>query len=161
MNDETYPPETGRAQVPPVDETPQTQVALQEPPPPPNVPPIAVAGGSQPNKPPKQKIDWPFAILGFFTPPVALAVAGAALNLLASSGTLAPVFGSLGALLQVAVVIAAIAAFVVGSRRGNNKLRSFAIGALWAYVAYTLIALIAFGACLISLGGGGAGLFGG
>ncbi len=154
---ETYPPEGDQGRdVPPV------QTATSQPPAvPPTGPPVATMTPPPPPGPrPKRKLDWPFAILGFLASPVLLVAASAAAAALSRAGLPVSFIGSIGGLLQVAVVIAAIAAFVVGTRRENNRLRSFAVGALWSFVAYMLIALLAFGACLITLTGNN-GLFGG
>ncbi|HET6352021.1 MAG TPA: hypothetical protein VFG89_07830 [Coriobacteriia bacterium] len=154
---ESYPPNGD--QVP--------EVPAEQPPIAPEVPiapePAAFSVGQPPSvpslepgqKPPKKKIDWVFFVLGLLAPSVVLLIAGGLINWFSTIGAAVSLVGGLGGLLQLAVVGGAIAAYVVGNRTGNNRWRSFGIGALWSYIVYMLVALLAFGACLISLGSGG------
>lgn len=142
---ETYPPEDVSAIVPPAE-----QPAPAEPP---AAPPAQPPAG-------KPKVRWGFFALGFITPSaVYMLVASIVSTINDATDTAAGLPGSLVAvvlsLATLGVAVGMIAAFVVGNRRENPRLRSFGLGGLISYAVTMLISLLAFGACLLTLGGTG------
>lgn len=138
---ETYPPEGDRS----VGERPPETGEL-------------LPGVPQP--PRKQELHWQFALLGF-------AAAGAlSLGIAIGAGVVGnttdvalSIIGPIASLVELAVFVGIIVAWILGRRNGNNRLRSFGIGGLIAYTSMMLYGLLAVGACFVSLGMGG-GLFG-
>lgn len=108
-------------------------------------------------KPPegnKQKADWTFSVLGFFTPWVANIVLWMVFAAAADALSNHPrILAYSPVLLEVVVFAGMLVAFVWGRRSGNNKLRSFGFGGLIAYVSAVLLSLLAFGACFVILSG--------
>jgi hypothetical protein len=113
-------------------------------------------------KPPtrnKRKLDWPFAVLGFFTPWVATLAIGLGFNAATDALSNHPrIMGYGPGAVEVAVFAGLLVAFVMGRRNGDNRLRSFGLGGLICYVAAVLLGLLVFGACFVILSG--PGLFG-
>jgi hypothetical protein len=132
------PPETG--ELPRTGELPDSYVTDPTFVPPPPAPP----------RPPKQKLHWGFALLGFVTPwPVVIAAAWG-FSLIDDGSSALP--GALAVGLIAFWLL--VAAWISGRRSGNNRLRSYGIGGLVAYIATVLLSLLAVGACFISLGKG-------
>jgi hypothetical protein len=135
---ETYPPEDdmGRGAPPEPD-------AISGPPAPGDVP------GRH-----KQKVHKGYAVLGFFTPWLVSAVFGFASSVFSNFydlfNGLLPVISA--SALGIGVFVGMLLAFLIGRRRGDNRLRSFGLGGLIAYAATVLFSLLAFGACFVLLG---------
>ena len=110
----------------------------------------------------KLKTDIGFFLLGLFTPIVVGGVAGALMTALSSvmpyddaSGVAMGVLGiALNALVPLMLVLFLVA-WLIGKQKGNVRLASFGKGGLWAYAVGALLALLAFGTCVIALSGSG------
>jgi len=110
--------------------------------------------GMPPEDPKKQKIDGPFALLGFFTPWVANALIWWVFTVAADALSNHPrILAYSPVVLEIAVFGGMLLAFVWGRSKGDNRLRSFGLGGLIAYVSAILIGLLAFGACWVILSG--------
>jgi hypothetical protein len=101
-------------------------------------------------KPPKQKLQWGFALLGFATPWV-VSFAGGWLLSVVDDGSYTLVAGILLGLIVFGLMLAA---WIVGRRNGDNRLRSFGIGGAVAYIATVLFSLLAVGACFLTYNSG-------
>lgn len=120
-------------------------------PPPPPRPPYApvVPAEPDPSKPPKAKLHWGYALLGFVTPWILNYVGG----VLMADTWLASSFSALYAVSELGIIAGVVAAYLIGRSRGNNRLRSFGIGGLTSYVVSVLLGLLLVGACFLSLSG--------
>lgn len=150
---EDMPAQPGSAQpsepVSEIPAPPQPPANVQMPPPSPPAG-MGVQPPRQSDLAPKPKTDVGFFILGFFAP----AVIGAGLSAIAGllqSGIL----GGIASLLFFPMFAGVLVAFIVGKRSGNVRLWSFGKGGLWAYGVGALVALLAFGTCLVTLNNGG------
>ena len=109
-------------------------------------------------KPPKPKLHWGFAVLGFVVAGVASWGMGAAATaLLGYTSWSVGLVGPIAIILEFALFAGMVIAAVEGRRNGNNSLRSFGIGGLVAYMATVLVSLLAVGACFVSIAGSGLG----
>jgi hypothetical protein len=111
-------------------------------------------GGGVPEEPAKRKLATGWFALGFFVPLVAYAVSFMLLLGGISSGGGSWLGYGLPAL-NVAVFLAAAAAWLVGRAKGNNALRSLGLGALASYAVTALLGMLLFGACMVAYNGGG------
>lgn len=107
---------------------------------------------------PRQKPIVRFVVLGLFGVLVANCVlsygAAYAINSLYESlGDLMPPLALLGWLPAVLLFAASATAFLVGRRRGDNRMRSLGLGGMLAYAAVALIGLLVFGSCMLIVTG--------
>jgi len=166
---ETYPPDGDQGQgVPPVPEPPHDAAAFEGGVQPPTAeqpasapvtpPPYAPEPSETPSKP---KLHWGFAALGFFTPWLLSALAGAAFGALATvmaeSSLPFGILSQIPAVIGLLVFIGMLVAWQAGRGRGDNRLRSFGLGGVVSYAVILLLGLLAFGACFLLLGTGGLG----
>lgn len=113
----------------------------------PPAPPLAPGTGPGIGQP-KQKLDIPLFILGFFSPIVFLVLSGL-LSVALQSDLLVFAVQSLSSLLFVAF----IAMFAIGKAKRNRRLWSYGLGGLAAHAVGALLLLLAFGTCLVALSG--------
>lgn len=148
MNDETRPSEEVTPPAPPE----------WSPPP---APPVAFEEGGG-----KRKIDVGMFLLGLATPFLVLAIVSAIAtgvsDLLYGGTTGEPtpfvagigvVVGFLPMVLMLGTFVGSLISLIVGRSKGNNRLRSFGLGGIWAFGGMLLLGLLAFGACFIALSG--------
>lgn len=152
---EMQPPESEQVPTPPLaeqaGETPPAETPAGLP-----SPPV----GASPRV--KRKVHGGYFTLGFLTPIAVggIMVGGAALLSMTNlGGPGAAILGIGGQALGAAVIVGMVVAMVVGTSKGNDRLRSYGLGGLVAYAAAALLSLLVFGACLVTLGG--SSLFGG
>lgn len=130
-------------------------------------PPVEPAPPSRPAPTPippaKPKTNVGFFILGLFAPYVIggiiLGLMTALSNAMMYSDATAPLFGVLGIAMNSITPLlffAFLAAWLIGKQKGNVRLASFGKGGMWAYAIGALLALLAFGTCIIALGTGGS-----
>ena len=134
---ETSPPENGTVQVSP-----------EQPPAPPKQPPVYAY--PEPVPPDKPKTNVPMFLVGLVTP---IAI-GLLLIWLANALDPQTVFSGLAfpGLFSLLFVVFLVL-FLKSRQSGESKLRSFAKGAMWAYITVPLFLLVAFGTCLIGING--------
>lgn len=126
-------------------------VAEMPPPVPPASPPFAGVAGPPPGEP-KPKLDWAFFALGFVTPwLVGLLITAPGILGFAAG----PVLASFGGLLIFGMIAGQFAAWIIGRKNGNNRLRSWGLGGLAAFLVQLAAVLLFFGACLIAFQTGG------
>jgi hypothetical protein len=110
----------------------------------------------------KPKLHWGFALLGLAATGLlswGIAIGASAIGSTLASDTAYNVIGPVAVLLEVALFAGMMFAWIRGRRHDENRLRSFGLGGLIAYLAMMLLSLLAVGACFVSLGTGGS-LFG-
>lgn len=104
--------------------------------------------------PAKPALDKGFAAMGCVTPIVVGALIGFLGQALSDvSYDAANVLSVLTGGLQLGFLVAAVACWLIGRQNGNNRLRSFGIGALMYYVGGMLLFLLLFGACAVLMSG--------
>lgn len=115
-----------------------------------------------PEPPRKPTLQWGFALLGFVATGVlslGITFGASVVGSSIASDLALNLLGPIALLLELAVFVGMLIAWIVGRSKGNNRLRSFGIGGLVMFLAAMLFSLLAVGACFVSLGTGG-GLFG-
>lgn len=107
-------------------------------------------GGLAPLPDAKLKTHAGFFVAGLLTPFALSALTSVVGGLLANvpNGAVSVVFGLVG-LTGPVLFVGVMIAFLVGKQRGDTKLMSFGKGGLIAYAATFLLALLAFGSCLV------------
>jgi len=137
------PPETSEAPAAAPPEAPQPPTGGYAPPMPPGQP-------APPAPRVKLKTSIPMFLLGLAT---SAAVFFLAIWLANSVAAIANVVGIAWPLLMLALFFVFLGLLLTARKNGNAPLRSFAMGAMWAYAAIPLFLLVAFGSCLIGLNG--------
>jgi len=91
-----------------------------------------------------------FLVLGLLAPFALSILTGIVGGLLANigNGALSPILAFTG-LSGPALFVGVLIAYLVGKQKGNSKLMSFGKGGVIAYVTMFLLALLAFGSCLV------------
>ena len=98
----------------------------------------------EPAEPPKRirrKVDWPFLLLGFFTP--------AALYGLVGFTSLPDTLANLAPWLFVAHFVGSLIALILGRQNKIERLRSYGLGGVVFYGVVLLALLLLFGSCLL------------
>lgn len=110
----------------------------------------------------KLKTDIGFFLLGLFAPIVIGGLAGGLMTALSSAMTYSDassvLVGVLGLMMNALVplmFVAFLVSWLVGGQKGNVKLASFGKGGVLAYAIGALLALLAFGTCVIALSSSG------
>jgi hypothetical protein len=114
-------------------------------------PPPALDDLLEPAEPPeKPKTDVKFFLLGLFTPVVLELLTIPAWFALDSWG--GPVVGVVNMALPVLFLVF-LFLFLWGKSKQRVQVWSYGKGGMWAYAAYVLVALLAFGTCIVGLQG--------
>lgn len=131
----------------------------------PQVPGVPAPPGAEPPLPgediplpAKPKLVPGFVVLGFLTPWLLAVGIGLlstlAVNAMQFNDTTGWLLGLIGVALNsipVLLFFGFMAMWLVGRNKGNIRLMSFGVGGMWSYALAALLALLAFGTCLIGL----------
>lgn len=113
-------------------------------------PPVQGNFAPMPAEKPKLKTHAGLLVAGLLAPLALSLITGVVGGLLANvaNGAFSAVIGIIG-LAGPVLFVGVLIAFLVGKQRGNAKLMSFGKGGLIAYGAMFLLALLAFGSCVV------------